>query len=124
MKTKLLVICGAVFIVGFLFYKFAIGTADVDPALNSLLAMPGVKPGTTDALEQVCCNKASDVGYTDEGDKIVIDYGKQRFYVIKETLKDKDMQSAMNRLHLKIDVKDDETIIMKYKGVEVKPWAD
>lgn len=124
MKTKLAIIAVAVILVGGCFYKFAISTKEVDPAMTSLLTMPGIKPGTKDALEEVCCNSADDVIYSVKGEKITIDYGKQRFYVLEHTLDNADMQAALKRLHLQINVDDSKHVTMKYKGAEVKECAE
>lgn len=105
-------------IVGGIFYKFSIADTSVDPALNSLLAMPGIKPGTKDAFEEVGVKSAEDIQYEEDGKKINFIYGKQRFYIYKNTIKDKDMQQALKRLHLTIDT--DGGLQIKYRGKEVK----
>ena len=120
-KTIVLIIGICMVIVGGIFYKFSIADTSVDPALNSLLAMPGVKPGTKDVFDEVGVKSAEDIQYEENVKNIKFIYGNQLFYVYKNTLEDKDMQQALKRLHLIIDT--DEGLQVKYKGKEVKSIA-
>lgn len=124
-KGFILVVAIALIVSGIVFYKSGIVKADIDPALKQVLEMPGVKRGTTDAFGEIKCDTAEDVGYKleDGGEIIEINYGTQKFYIKRSTLKDQYIQDALKLLWLKIE-ETDSGVTMKFKGKEVSEWAN
>lgn len=122
-KTKLLIACILMVVLGGLFYNMTISDKTLDPNLKETLTMPGVKSGVTDSLGQLGIESTDDVKYQIKGKKMNFIYGNQRFYIKISTLEDPEMKKIIKQLRLKIENNGDGTYTVKYKGKEISEWV-
>lgn len=122
-KTKLLIACILMVVLGGLFYNMTIRDKTLDPNLKETLTMPGVKSGVTDSLGQLGIESTDDVKYQIKGKKMNFIYGNQRFYIKISTLEDPEMKKIIKQLRLKIENNGDGTYTVKYKGKEISEWV-
>lgn len=122
-KLSIIGICLVSIIIGGIICAKVLIKPQYDPSLDTILEMDGVKRMTKDVFDNLGINSPKDVGFTEDDKKINVTYGKQEFYIMKDTLNEDRMKEAMKLLKLEIKYDKDGNMLMYYKGVKTERFV-